>query len=58
MYGAEKSQQTVQAYLKEAASQPGKDWVFNPENPGKLLLEMDGPVNPLINLWQLDIPTS
>jgi DNA-directed RNA polymerase subunit beta len=38
MYGAEKSQQTVQAYLKEAASQPGKDWVFNPENPGKLLL--------------------
>ena len=38
MYGAEKSQQTVQAYLKEAASKPGKDWVFNPENPGKLLL--------------------
>ncbi|MDB4555115.1 MAG: DNA-directed RNA polymerase subunit beta [Synechococcus sp.] len=38
MYGAEKSQQTVQAYLKEAASQPGKDWIFNPENPGKLLL--------------------
>ena len=38
MYGAEKSQQTVQAYLKEAASQPGKDWTFNPENPGKLLL--------------------
>lgn len=38
MYGAEKSQQTVQAYLKEAASQPGKDWIFNPEDPGKLLL--------------------
>ena len=38
MYGAEKSQQTVQAYLKEAASQPGKDWIYNPEDPGKLLL--------------------
>ena len=32
------SQQTVQAYLKEAASQPGKDWIYNPEDPGKLLL--------------------
>ena len=32
MYGAEKSQQTVQAYLKEAASQPGKDWIYNPED--------------------------
>ncbi len=38
MYGAEKSQQTVQTYLKEAASQPGKDWIYNPEDPGKLLL--------------------
>ena len=38
MYGAEKSQQTVQAYLKEAASQPGKDWIYNPEDPGKILL--------------------
>ena len=38
MYGAEKSQQTDQAYLKEAASQPGKDWIYNPEDPGKLLL--------------------
>jgi len=38
MYGAEKSQQTVQAYLKEAAGQPGKDWIYNPEDPGKLLL--------------------
>ena len=41
MYGAEKSQQTVQAYLKEAAKQPGKDWVYNPESPGKLPL-IDG----------------
>ena len=38
MYGPEKSQQTVQAYLKEAASQPGKDWIYNPDDPGKLLL--------------------
>jgi len=38
MYGAEKSQQTVEAFLKEAASQPGKDWIYNPDAPGKLLL--------------------
>ncbi len=38
MYGAEKSYETVQLYLKEAAKQPGKDWVFNPKDPGKLLL--------------------
>ncbi len=38
MYGAEKSQQTVEAFLKEAASQPGKDWIYNPDSPGKLLL--------------------
>ncbi len=38
MYGAEKSYETVQLYLKEAAKQPGKDWVFNPNDPGKLLL--------------------
>ena len=41
MYGAEKSKQTVQAYLEEASSQPGKDWVYNPENPGKIQL-IDG----------------
>ena len=41
MYGAEKSQQTVEAYLKEAAKQPGKEWVYNPDNPGKLQL-IDG----------------
>ena len=38
MYGAEKSQQTVEAFLKEAASQPGKDWIYNPDSPGKLML--------------------
>ncbi|QPN63128.1 DNA-directed RNA polymerase subunit beta [Synechococcus sp. CBW1004] len=41
MYGAEKSKQTVQAYLEEAARQPGKDWVYDPENPGKIQL-IDG----------------
>jgi len=41
MHGAEKSKQTVQAYLEEAAKQPGKDWVYNPSNPGKIQL-IDG----------------
>ncbi|MBL6797279.1 DNA-directed RNA polymerase/ beta subunit [Synechococcus sp. PROS-7-1] len=41
MYGAEKSQQTVEAYLKEAAKQPGKEWIYNPDDPGKLQL-IDG----------------
>jgi len=39
MYGAEKSHQTVQAFLEEASKQPGKAWVYNPDNPGKLLLK-------------------
>ena len=38
MHGAEKSQQTVTTFLTEAANLPGKDWVYNPENPGKLVL--------------------
>jgi len=41
MHGAEKSKQTVQAYLEEAANQPGKEWVYDPENPGKIQL-IDG----------------
>jgi DNA-directed RNA polymerase subunit beta len=41
MHGAEKSKQTVQAYLEEAANMPGKDWVYDPENPGKIQL-IDG----------------
>ncbi|MCP9809791.1 DNA-directed RNA polymerase subunit beta [Cyanobium sp. HWJ4-Hawea] len=41
MHGAEKSKQTVQAYLEEAAKQPGKDWVYDPQNPGKIQL-IDG----------------
>ncbi len=39
MYGAEKSHATVQAFLEEASKQPGKAWVYNPEDPGKLLLK-------------------
>ena len=38
MHGAEKSQQTVETFLKEAAKQPGKGWVYAPEDPGKLQL--------------------
>jgi DNA-directed RNA polymerase subunit beta len=41
MHGAEKSKQTVQTFLEEAAKQPGKDWVYDPENPGKIQL-IDG----------------
>jgi DNA-directed RNA polymerase subunit beta len=41
MHGAEKSKETVQAFLEEAASQPGKDWVYDPEHPGKIQL-IDG----------------
>ncbi|MFM7696232.1 MAG: DNA-directed RNA polymerase subunit beta, partial [Vulcanococcus sp.] len=38
MHGAEKLKQTVQAYLEQAAQQPGKEWVYDPENPGKIQL--------------------
>ena len=41
MHGPEKSKQTVQTYLEEAANLPGKEWVYNPENPGKIQL-VDG----------------
>lgn len=41
MHGAEKSRETVQMYLEEARKQPGKEWVYNPENPGKIQL-VDG----------------
>ena len=41
MHGVETSKKTVQAYLEEASRQPGKDWVYNPENPGKIQL-IDG----------------
>ncbi|MAR07744.1 MAG: DNA-directed RNA polymerase subunit beta [Cyanobium sp. NAT70] len=38
MHGAEKSQQTVETFLREAAKQPGKGWVYYPDDPGKLVL--------------------
>ena len=41
MHGPETSKNTVQAYLEAATSQPGKDWVYNPDNPGKIQL-IDG----------------
>ncbi|WP_461556159.1 DNA-directed RNA polymerase subunit beta [Synechococcus sp.] len=41
MHGAEKSRETVQMYLEEARKQPGKEWVYNPDNPGKIQL-VDG----------------
>ncbi|MCT0217919.1 DNA-directed RNA polymerase subunit beta [Synechococcus sp. CS-1329] len=41
MHGNETSKNTVQKYLEEAASLPGKEWVYDPENPGKIQL-IDG----------------
>ena len=41
MHGVETSKNTVQAYLEEASRQPGKDWVYDQENPGKIQL-IDG----------------
>ncbi len=41
MHGPEKSKQTVQAFLEAAKALPGKDWVYDPENPGKIQL-IDG----------------
>jgi DNA-directed RNA polymerase subunit beta len=41
MHGPETSKNTVQAYLEAAKSLPGKDWVYDPENPGKIQL-IDG----------------
>jgi DNA-directed RNA polymerase subunit beta len=41
MHGVETSKNTVTAYLEEAARQPGKDWVYDPEHPGKIQL-IDG----------------
>jgi DNA-directed RNA polymerase subunit beta len=38
MYGEEASRKTVHGLLAAAAEKPGKEWVFNPENPGKILV--------------------
>jgi DNA-directed RNA polymerase subunit beta len=36
MYGKEASRETVHGKIQEAARKQGKDWVFDPENPGKI----------------------
>ena len=38
MHGPEMSQKTCETFLTEAAKQPGKDWVYDPNDPGKLVL--------------------
>ncbi|MGK7872605.1 MAG: DNA-directed RNA polymerase subunit beta [Xenococcaceae cyanobacterium] len=36
MYGEEASRSTVHGLLKEATRKPGKGWVYDPDNPGKI----------------------
>ncbi len=36
MYGAEASRETTHGKLQEAREAQGQDWVFNPDNPGKI----------------------
>jgi DNA-directed RNA polymerase subunit beta len=36
MYGAEASRETVHGLLNDASQKPHKNWVFNPEHPGKI----------------------
>ncbi|MCU0535682.1 MAG: DNA-directed RNA polymerase subunit beta [Hydrococcus sp. Prado102] len=36
MYGQEASRETVHGLLGEAAAKPGKNWSYNPNNPGKI----------------------
>lgn len=38
MHGKEKSRETVHAKLQEAKEVTGQDWVFNPEDPGKMVV--------------------
>ncbi|BAQ66382.1 DNA-directed RNA polymerase subunit beta [Geminocystis sp. NIES-3709] len=38
MYGEEASRNTVNDLLREAARKPGKEWVFDEDNPGKIQL--------------------
>jgi DNA-directed RNA polymerase subunit beta len=51
MYGEEASRLSVHGKIQEAASRPGKDWVFSEEHPGRIRLrdgrtgeEFDRPV--------------
>ena len=36
MHGEEASRETVHGKLQDATHKPGKDWVFDPANPGKI----------------------
>ena len=36
MYGKEASRETVHGKIRDASHKPGKDWVFDEENPGKI----------------------
>ncbi len=36
MHGLEKSRETVHEKLNQAREETGRDWVFDPENPGKI----------------------
>jgi len=38
MYGEESSRRIVHGKLEEAREETGRDWVFNPDNPGKILV--------------------
>ena len=38
MYGEEASMETTHGMLQDARETTGKDWVFNPDNPGKIQL--------------------
>jgi DNA-directed RNA polymerase subunit beta len=38
MYGEEASRETVHGLLATAAEKPGKEWVFNPKHPGKIVV--------------------
>ncbi|MEM1367268.1 MAG: DNA-directed RNA polymerase subunit beta [Cyanobacteria bacterium P01_H01_bin.15] len=36
MYGEEASRKTVHGKIKEGSRRPGRDWIFDEENPGKI----------------------
>ncbi len=38
MYGPEESRRIVHGKLQEARDETGKDWVYNPDNPGKIMV--------------------
>ncbi|KZL50629.1 MULTISPECIES: DNA-directed RNA polymerase subunit beta [Cyanophyceae] len=38
MYGEETSRSIVHSKLQEARDETGKDWVYNPDNPGKIMV--------------------